>query len=462
MTLDREGYDVLITDFYDAVHYIFSTYTRSKPHRKDSFDQETRTPQFTKKLLNQLGSPDQHGTTIKVTGSKGKGSTARLLAGILQAHQIKTGLFTSPHLIDFTERIRVQGRAIDEADFMRLLTRVKPFADEIDRCMQPHEYFGPVGLTAVVAALYFLEQQTQMNVVELGRGARFDDVNQWHGEYGVITPIHFEHAKQLGPTLADIAWNKAGIFTPGMKKAFLSRQVPEVERVLTFHAKEQGVEFLQLGRDMTVESVQVTTFGTLLTIKTPYAVYENVELSLYGRHQADNLAVAVAAAEAIMNKPCDKETLQAFAKRCTFYGRMQLVIGNEKRPDVFVDGAIHREAAQSIAQVVRLIRDERQIQSVITVIGVPQDKDYVGVIEEASQCSSRLILTKAKNPSLHFTEDAVRVAKSLGDARYIDTLPDALQDACDMAGPNGLVIVLGTQSIVAEALAYLDVDTRHL
>ncbi len=462
MTLDREGYDVLFTDMYDAVHYIFSTYIRSKPYRKDSFDQETRTPQFTRRLLDQLGSPDHHETTVKVTGSKGKGSTARLLAGVLQAHKYRTGLFTSPHLIDFTERVRVQGRAIDEADFMRLLERVKPLADDIDRYMQPHEYFGPVGLTAVVAALYFFEQQTQMNVVELGRGARFDDVNQWHGDYGVITPIHFEHAKQLGPTLSDIAWNKAGIFTSGMRQAFLARQLPEVQRVLTFHAQEYGVELLQLGRDMTVESVQVTTLGTRLTMSTPYAVYEDIELSLYGRHQADNLAVAVATAEAIMNKPCDKEILKEFAKSCTFYGRMQLIKGNDKRPDVFVDGAIHREAAQSIAQVVRLIRDDRQIRSVITVIGVPQDKDYVGVIKEASACSSRLIMTKARNPSLHFTEDAVQVAKILGDARYMDTVPDALQLACEDAGPSGLVVVLGTQSVVAEALAYLGVDTRHL
>lgn len=462
MTLDREGWNVLFTDFYDAVHYIFSTYTRSKPYRQEGFDQETRTPQFTWQLFQQLGSPDHHATTVKVTGSKGKGSTARLLAGILQVHGYKTGLFTSPHLIDFTERIRVQGRAIDEADFIRLLERVKPFADHIDQHMQRHEYFGPVGLTAIVAALYFFEQQTAINVVELGRGARFDDVNQWQGAFGVITPIHFEHAKQLGPTLADIAWNKAGIFTKGMSKAFLSRQVPDVQRVLEFHAKEEGIELIQLGRDMSVESVQVTTQGTRLTIHTPYAKYEDILLSLYGRHQADNLAVAVAVAEAIMNKPCDKEALQEFARTCTFYGRMQRVKGNGMRPDVFVDGAIHREAAQSIVQVVQLVANELRARSVVTVIGVPQDKDYVGVIEEASRFSSHLIITKAKNPSLYFTQDALQVAQAMGNAMSVDNVHDAIEQACYDAGPSGLVVVLGTQSVVAEALAYLGVDTRHL
>ena len=453
---------LLFSNFYDAVHYIFSTYTRSKPYRTDGLDKDTRTPEFTARLVEAVLPYKDLGPTIKVTGSKGKGSTSRLLAGILEAHGYKTGLFTSPHLLDFTERIRINGKAISEADFMRILSMIKPFADLLEKQMRPEQYFGPVGLTAVLAARYFQEQQTQVNVVELGRGARFDDVNRLPGEIGVITPIHLEHALQLGPTLRDIAWNKAGIFTRGMSRAFVGRQVPDVLRVLEDEAKQAGVVMAHLGQDMIAESVAIGAQGTRCSLRTPYGAYDNILLSLYGRHQADNLAVAVAAAEAIMGRACHEDRLRNFAASCTFFGRMQRVAGQAGMPDVFVDGAIHREAAKSIAEVVQKIVAAEKLHPVIAVLGVPKDKDYLGVIQEASTFSSSIIITKAKNPSLHFADDALERANEFGNAMYVGDVAQAVQKAGELASVHGLVVVLGTQSVVAETLAHLGVDTRNL
>ena len=188
-----EGSSSAFDSFYEAVRYIFSTYVKSAPHRPPGLDRDVRQPWHTRQLLDGLGAPDRLLRTIKVTGSKGKGSTARMIAGLLQVHGYRVGLFSSPHLVDFTERIRVDGKAISEPEFMEILAAVRPLADRLAADFAPREYFGPVGLVAVVACLYFARRSTDVNVFELGRGARYDDVNQMAGEWAVLTPVLWEH-----------------------------------------------------------------------------------------------------------------------------------------------------------------------------------------------------------------------------------------------------------------------------
>ena len=143
-------------------------------------------------------------------GSKGKGSTSVMIARLLQAAGHRTGLFTGPHLVDFCERIRLNGQKIPEQDLIRLVQVIKPHVEELSRTMPPDHYLGPVGTVLAVALLWFREQGTDVHVLECGRGALADDVNVIENRWSVLTPVMLEHPNNLGPTLLDIAANKSG------------------------------------------------------------------------------------------------------------------------------------------------------------------------------------------------------------------------------------------------------------
>ena len=475
-----EGSPSAFDSFYEAVRYIFSTYVNSAPHRPPGLDRDVRQPWHTRQLLDGLCAPDRLLRTIKVTGSKGKGSTARIIAGLLQVHGYRVGLFSSPHLVDFTERIRVDGRAIGESEFMEILADIRPLADRLAANFAPHEYFGPVGLVAVVACIYFARRATDVNVVELGRGARHDDVNQVAGEWAVLTPVLREHAEQLGPDIRSIIDNKAGVMDDGMRGVILGRQSPEALAQLLREAERLALPVRRLGggsagraeecfdgrrggraeerldEQFGVEGVTAAVDGVRFSLWTGRRVYGAQHLSLQGRHQADNAAVAVAAAEAFHGAPLDPEAVRRHLGRLAFPGRCQVIQGN---PAVLIDGAINRESANYVSEFIGTLG----VQSVISVIAVPADKDYVGVLEVMAAVSEQIIVTCASNPHLEFPADALEVATRMLPSETAADLEEAVGKAKRRLGAaRGLIAVVGTQSLVADALRYYGVDTRDM
>ncbi len=474
-----EGSPSAFDSFYEAVRYIFSTYVKSAPHRPPGLDRDVRQPWHTRQLLDSLGAPDRLARTIKVTGSKGKGSTARIIAGLLQMHGYRVGFFSSPHLVDFTERIRVDGRAIGESEFMEILADIRPLADRIAANFAPHGYFGPVGLVAVVACIYFARRATDVNVVELGRGARYDDVNQLAGEWAVLTPVLREHAEQLGPDLRSIIDNKAGVMDAGMHGVILGRQSPEAVAQLLREAGRLALPVLRLGGESAeramgvdgqcarqlagrldgqfgVEGVTAAADGVRFSLWTGQQVYGAQHLSLRGRHQADNAAVAVAAAEAFHGAPLDPEAVRRHLGRLAFPGRCQVIPGN---PTVLIDGAINRESAHYVSEFIGTL----EAQSVISVIAVPADKDYVGVLEVMAGVSERIIVTCASNPHLEFPANALEVAERMLPSEAAADLAEAVGVAKRRLGSaGGLIAIVGTQSLVADALRYYGIDTRDM
>jgi len=441
-------------DFREAVKYMFESYVASKPHRPVGLDRDTRQPWHTRQLLDRMGAPDMRMRNIKVTGSKGKGSTARLIAGLLQTRGLRVGLFTSPHMIDYTERIRVSGVAIEEQDFMRLLSACAPDIDAMRQNFEPHEYFGPVGLIAVVASLYFAEQGTDVNVFELGRGARYDDVNAVWGELAVVTPIHMEHAEQLGPELEDIASSKAGVITSGVRHVVVGEQTPGALAVLRQEAERRGVDMDVYGDAYGVSDVEVGGTGTCMTVRTPQARYRHLCISLLGRHQADNLATALTVVERFCGTLENVPELRAYLARLSFPGRCQLLAG---RPAVLIDACINREGAAHVREVIAQLGR----QPVVAVVGVPSDKDYDGVFEALAPVCSSYVVTTARNPHLRFALDAAARASVWQPTSACESLEQALCIATKRAGEDGLVLVAGTQSLIGEALAYYRVPTRH-
>ena len=446
----------LFESFHDAIGYLFQSYNQAQPYRLGHYDKETRTPQFTRKLLDSVGAPDRDQHNIKVTGSKGKGSTSRLIARLLEAQGLKVGLFTSPHLVDFTERIRINGAAIAEDEWLKWQVYLYPWIESIQGAMNPREYFGPVGLVACVAALYFKDQGTDVNVFELGRGARFDDVNQLAGEFAVITPIQLEHRELLGPELKDITWNKAAIIESGMKAAVTAKQGEIALAELEKEAERQAVRLYALERDFSLGKVEVRLDGTLLDLMTKRARYRQIEVPLLGRNQAENASVAIVAVEEWMGQALDERLVKSAFKCMTWPGRLQHL---KRTPQVIIDGAINRDSAAYLREVVKLFPFIKKV----LVVGVPVDKDGFGVICEMAPEVEEIWVTQAQNPHLVFDlRELENAAHELVPTNVCGDLADALRAAEVSAGDAGLVIVAGTQSLVAEALQYYQVSTRDL
>ncbi|MCL6637826.1 MAG: hypothetical protein K6T26_07740, partial [Alicyclobacillus sp.] len=238
--------DRLMSPASDAIAWVYQSYNRAKPFLQPGYDRDIRHPEWTRQILDRLGAPDKAVVNVAVTGSKGKGTHAILIASMLQQAGLRTGLFTGPHLVDFMERFRINGHLMPESAFIQYIQLVRSVADTLT--LPRDQYLGPVGLLAVVAALWFQEQRTDVNVFELGRGALHDDVNQLVHQGAVLTPVFLEHVHELGPTLADIAREKAGVIQPEVQWVVSHDQSPEVWTAVQERAGDR-VAVDQLGRD---------------------------------------------------------------------------------------------------------------------------------------------------------------------------------------------------------------------
>ncbi|MCA9908744.1 MAG: hypothetical protein KC519_08855, partial [Anaerolineae bacterium] len=272
----------------DAMTYIFSSMRRRVDATTRAPDDISRNVMPTRRLItmaNLLAHPREY---VVVTGSKGKGSTSAITAKLLQHLGHTVGLLTSPHMVDWYERIRVNGRMIPAQDFYRILSDLSPYIDEIEASLTGTQYFSPQGIFLAIALRWWDEQHVNVAVCEVGRGGRFDDVAVVPNELSLFTPIMLEHAHQLGPTLERIAWHKAGIIKPG-GYAYSVPQAPEVLDVLQAEAAAQDTEFAWIAPMDMGEYVGSTPDGILMRLGR----YGEMKLSFLGQHQVENATLAV-------------------------------------------------------------------------------------------------------------------------------------------------------------------------
>ncbi len=304
--------------------------------------------------------------TILVTGSRGKGSVATMLAAILQTRW-RVGLFTGPHVFEFNERIRVDGRMISDADLAaNLKMAVDVFADAA-RHLRRGEYVSPMAYEVVAALAYFEGQGTDVNIFECGKGVRDDDVGNLMHEIAVINRIMEEHVPELGSDVEEIARNKAFIMENGCKACFTARQRNGVMDVLLGVAKSHDVR--------------------LCVAEAPPA---GLILSLQGRYQRANAALAAACARYLCSDVTDEEIVGAL-RDINIPGRLEVL---SQEPYVLFDACMTRESAAEV----RLFLEKSGICDVTLVLGLSDDKDYVGVAMEMAQITSEIILTTAANP----------------------------------------------------------------
>jgi dihydrofolate synthase/folylpolyglutamate synthase len=408
-------------------------------------------------LLADLGHPHRTWPSFHVAGTKGKGSTSSFIASVLRAAGYRTGLYTSPHLIHFTERIQVDGRSIREEELAALVERVQPAVA------------ATTGLTmyevvTAIAFLYFADQGVQAAVVEVGLGGRLDATNVLQPLVSVITSLSYDHTHLLGERLSDIAREKAGIIKAGVP-VVLAPQQQEAEHVVERIAHERGSDVILVGRDwlfapgthdLSRQSLYIWTAWeqTMMDRFVDSGGGEEwapprYEIPLLGHHQVINASVAYAALKAGAERGLavnDAAIRKGFLS-VEWPGRFQVL---SRSPIVVVDSAHNRDSALKL----RLALDDYFPDKRVTLIfGASADKDLAGMFDELLPRVSRLIVTQAAHPRAADPADLTRLAHTHG-VRVETVLPvdQALRHALDTQQADEVILAAGSLFVAGEIL----------
>lgn len=411
-------------------------------------------------FLALLGDPQDGYPVVHLTGTNGKTSTARMIEGLVRALGLRTGRFTSPHLESMTERIVVDGEPLSEDQFVAAFNDIAPYTHLVDaQHSHPLSFFETV--TAMAYAT-FADAPVDAAVVEVGLGGTWDSTNVADGKVAVITPIAVDHAKYLGSTPVEIARDKAGIIKPGAT-VVTAAQDEDVALVLGERCAELGATLAREGLEFGVATRVPAVGGQMLTLQGLRASYDEVFLPLYGAHQAQNAALALAAVEAFVggDDALDAEIVREAFAEVTSPGRLEVI---RRSPTIVLDAAHNPHGAEA---VVEAIGDSFAFDPLIGVLGVMADKDHEGLLGAFEPVLAHIVCTQNSTdrsmPAADlaeaalgiFGQDRVSVAPVLADA--IDQAA-ALAEAGGVFGEaigSGAVLVTGSVVTVGEARALL-------
>lgn len=405
-----------------------------------------------------LGDPQHAYRSIHLTGTNGKTSTSRMIDALLRALDLRTGRFTSPHVEKMSERISVDGEPLDDEAFVRAYNDVAPYLPLVDAAeAHPVSFFEAVVGMAYAA---FADAPVDVAVVEVGMGGSWDATNVIDADVAVVTPIAVDHANYLGGTAVAIAREKAGIIKAG-SVAVLAQQSADVAAVLLERAAEVGATVAREGLEFGVVARTPAVGGQVVTFQGLRGRYDDVFLSLYGAHQAQNAAAALAAVEAFVggDEPLGDDIVRGAFGEITSPGRLEVV---RRSPTVLLDAAHNPHGAEATAAA---LEDSFQFDPVVGVIGVMGDKDAEGLLAAFEPHLSHVVVTQNSTERALpadqlavvarevFGEDRVSVVPLLGDA--IDAAAALAESGSTDALSSGAVLVTGSVVTVGEARVLL-------
>lgn len=407
----------------------------------------------TERLIAALGNPQKDFPAVQIAGTNGKGSTAVMLESICRAAGIRVGLFTSPHLISITERIRINGQEISEADFGRLTAQVKQAAEELLKQGQLEALPTFFEHVTTIALLAFREARIELAILETGLGGRLDSTTAAGADIVAITPIAMDHEEYLGHSLEEIAAEKAAIIGPGVT-AIVAPQRKKAREVILQLCESVGVkprlveeiEVYPVAISMQPDSVSHDS-RLCITFETPNDRYENVRPGLRGRHQTANAATAIAVAEALRERriAISREAIVFGIEKARHPGRLELW---QDEPMFLFDGA-HNPAA---ARALRDYLDEFVTQPITMIFGAMRDKALNQMAATLFPAARELILTQIENPraaSLEMMKSIVPQGFP-GPVHHTNSVTEALRLAEKVTRPEGLVCVTGSLYLVGE------------
>lgn len=387
-----------------------------------------------------LGDPQRTAPVIHVTGTNGKTTVSRIVARVLEEQGLQTALYTSPHLTDVYERIEIGGVPISPQAFADSMQLVLAVSDELERrALGRLTYFELGTCAAFVAAA---DAAVDVSVLEVGLGGRYDATNVADADVAVLTNVSVDHVAYLGTDVADICDEKAGIV-----KA-TSRVVTGIEdagllAILERRCDEVGASPpVCLGADVDLDNVRIAHGGVAADLRTPRASYEDLYVPLLGRHQAVNLALAVAAVEEFFDRACGDDLLRTALHEVTSPGRLEVM---RRRPTVVLDGAHNPDGAQVLAEAVR---ENFRFDRLIWVVGILGDKDAEGIVAALAPLASHVVATAAGEG---FHDPAVLAGLVRGQGLDAETAvgpEEALRRALENASSGDLVLVAGSLYLV--------------
>jgi dihydrofolate synthase / folylpolyglutamate synthase len=419
-------------------------------------------------LLAALHHPERSFPSVLIAGTNGKGSTAATLASILQSSGLKTGLYTSPHLMRINERIRINGREVSDDDFASLHANVDRAAQQLVEQSQLPWHPSFFEMMTAIAFAYFASERVEIAVLEVGMGGRLDATNVVDPRVSVITDISLDHQKFLGNTVGEIAREKVGILRAGGVTVTLPQQ-PEANDVIgntILDLGAIGVSAVQYvppvspasSHYLAAESEQT---GENFIYRYPLQVMGKqivVETRLVGRHQLRNVALAIAAADELSKQgftAITAETVEQGIRQTHWPGRFQVLPPRRGWPEIVLDVAHNPAGAWALRAALSERDDDRPL---IFVFGAMRDKAISEMTEILFPVSEKVFATRPENPRSATPEEIRQAASRTGaEIEAVAEVGSALWRAREAAGPKGILVVTGSIYLVGEAMTILGV-----
>ena len=413
----------------------------------------------TRRVLELLADPQRTYRVIHVTGTNGKTSTSRMIESLLRALGLRTGLFTSPHLERFTERILVDGEPVADAAIADAWDEIQPFVEMVDAELAasgdaPLTFFE---LLTVLAFVAFADAPIDVLVLEVGMGGEWDSTNTADGDVAVFAPIDIDHTDRLGSSIAEIATVKAGIIKPGA--AVVSAAQPEEAlRAIRARAEKEGATVAVAGDGFALEGQTLAVGGQQLDIRGVAGTYSEVYLPQYGAHQGSNAALAVAAVESLIGggeQALSADVVADGLGNATPPGRLQLV---GTAPTVFVDAAHNPHGARAL---VAALDESFDIDEWGAVVGILEGKDAAGIMSALVPGVARVFATA---PDSDRATDPDAIADVAEAADLPVTVHPTLEDAADAArswaaeSDRRAVVIAGSVVLAGEALRLAELE----
>ena len=408
-------------------------------------------------LLQALGRPEKTFPSVLIAGTNGKGSTAATLASILRSSGLKTGLYTSPHLIRINERIRIGGEQISDEDFAQLYGAVDKAAEQLVETGELPWHPSFFEMMTAIAFRYFARERVNVAVLEVGMGGRLDATNVVEPLVSVIADISLDHQKYLGNTVTEIAREKAGIIRPGGVVVTLPQQ-PAANDVIGNTILEMDATGISAAQYVPPVSPGSAEYQNAHTSRSRYPLEVMgkqilVETPLVGRHQLRNVALAIAAAEQVANKGftgITAESIEGGIRDTTWPGRFQIIEPKQGWPETVLDVAHNPAGAWALRSALSERYGDRPL---IYVFGAMRDKAISEIAEILFPMANRVIATQPGNPRAA-TPDEIRqaAARTATEIECIAAVPAAMQRARQAALPDGVMVVTGSIYLVGEAM----------
>lgn len=420
-------------------------------------------------LLAALDRPERRFPSVLIAGTNGKGSTAATLASILRASRLKTGLYTSPHLVRINERIRINGKEISDDDFAELQGKIDRVAEKLVEKTELPWHPSFFEMMTAIAFEHFAREKVDLAILEVGMGGRLDATNVVEPRVSVITDISLDHQKFLGNTVGEIAREKVGIIRSNGVVVTLPQQ-PEANDVI-------GNMILELGARAVnavpyVPPVSPGSTGYLVPTTEPgrsgyiyrYPLQVKdaeivVETPLVGRHQLRNVALAIAAAEELSNQGFSSITPKSIESgicETQWPGRFQVIGARPGRPEMVIDVAHNPAGAWALRSALSERYEDRPL---IFVFGALRDKAISEMAEILFPLADRVIATRPENPRAASPEEIQHAAARTGvEIESVEDVPRAVERACELCGSETVVVITGSIYLVGEVMSIVGVE----